>query len=138
MTTHWHDIADELTPAQIAELTEWEAFERGDKPGGLLCVARGMAAENLAAAVLSTIPAPAGAVTVRGWENISGDTWQRYFTGTARRAGPATVTICGMQSADGAVERWLAVDADDLELSPAQARELATAQWAAADEVDHP
>jgi hypothetical protein len=137
MTTTWRDLTDELTPTQIAELTKWELFEHGDKPGGLLCVARGMAAHNLAAAVLSDLPLPAGAVAVNDWEHMRDNTWARHFWGTTRRAGPASVVIHGEQSADGSCERWLHVrDDDDSELTPAQARELASALSRAADEVD--
>jgi hypothetical protein len=57
--TDWRGIAEQLTPSQIDDLARFEAFERGDEPAALLSIARELAAENLAAAVLSTVPAPA-------------------------------------------------------------------------------
>jgi hypothetical protein len=131
----WREIADQLSHEQIAEIARFEASERGDKPHALLTIARGMAAENMAATVLSDLPTPAGAVSVDRWEHISDDTWGRHFNGTTRRVGPATVTIHGEQFSDGHCKRWISFrDAD--ELTSAQMRELIAAECAATDEMD--
>ena len=141
---HWRDPAHELTPHQITEL---ESCERELKPvpGLLLEIARTYAAENTLNAFYSDVPAPAGAIRVDDWnETRDGSAAFRYFDGTryAVQAGlqdgvnDAKVAISGTQHPDGRVERCIRIYADDSELKGAQAREVARALIAAADELD--
>jgi hypothetical protein len=120
------------TPRKLAR---FEAFERVERPGALLAMARSYAAENIAEAALSDLPTPEGAVAVHSWEVDRMGTWSRFFSGTTRRVGPATVAIHGEQVSDGRCERCIGVhDAD--ELTPAQMRALIAAGCAAVDEMD--
>jgi hypothetical protein len=132
----WRDIADQLTPDQIAELI---ALRDETTPENLLRLARNKAAENMAATVLGLRP-PADAVTVDPWENDGTGNWSRHFTGPTRNVGPATVVVHGDQLSDGTVARSLYVRSSDggdgIELTPAQARELMSVLGASADHVN--
>lgn len=79
---------------------------------------------------------PADARQVFPWEQ-DGTGWARWFDGTARAAGPATVTITGRQFDDGAALRGvtLALDAGEL-LDADEARALAAALAEAAGELE--
>ena len=130
--TSWHDFTSELTDEQCDELAELENF--ADKPATLLAIARAFAAENIAAAVLSGVEAPTGALTVDVWEHGRGDVWSRHFLGPACQAGGATVTVHGVQHSDGNCRRWIGVRGAD-ELNPGQAEELASALVLTAHEL---
>jgi hypothetical protein len=85
--TGWRDLADQLTPEQIAEL---EYCEREQIPPGLadaehqLNCARAMARENIIQALCADIPAPPGAVgRVYDWEEWSGERYRRMFSASA-------------------------------------------------------
>jgi hypothetical protein len=141
---NWRDIADQLDDDQRCQLERLEnasghgktvtflfAGQQTDVPDALLRIARNMAAENLCQTVLSDVPAPAGAVTVDRWEHYSHG-WARHFTSGTVQAGPAAVTVHGLQHSDGDCRRWVSVRGAD-ELDTDQARELAAALAAAAD-----
>jgi hypothetical protein len=94
------------------------------------------------------VPVPAGAVEVYDWADDNEPPWvltdqtnpnaNRYFTGsswTVDRAGrEMRVFIDGLQHANGRVERNIVIDGDAFTI--AEARQLAAALIAAADEVD--
>ena len=62
--------------------------------------------------------------------------WSRRFDGTARAAGPVTVTITGQQFDDGAV-RGVALDLGGVELLDGdEARSLAAVLLDAASELE--
>jgi hypothetical protein len=128
----WREVADRLTPAQIAHL---ERLER-DEPQTLLEMARQWAGQNVtSAAPFDDVAPPTGAVRTFGWQ-LDGN-WFRDFEGTTRRAGPARVQIYGRQHADGSTRWWIAVQARHLNaLEAAASRELAAALTDAADEVE--
>jgi hypothetical protein len=128
----WHDVANQLTAAQIAQLERMERLE----PQTLLEMARQWAAKNMIAAVpFDDVAPPAGAVRTFAWQRDSN--WFRDFEGTTRRGGPARVQIYGRQQADGSTRRWIAVHSRPLDgLDAASAGELAAALTDAADEIE--
>lgn len=128
----WRAVADQLTPAQIAQL---ERLER-DEPQTLLEMARQWAAENTTTAEpLDDVAPPAGAVRTFDWQRDSN--WFRDFEGTTRRGGLARVQISGRQQADGSIRRWITVHTRHLDaLDPTAARELAGLLTEAADEME--
>ena len=107
----------------------------------LLYLARLYAQNNLADAMYTDVPDPAGAVKLGTWEAEMGG---RYFDGSSRvvnrddRRTDITVEIIGIQYADGhVVEREIRVDVSgDEPLTLAQARQLAEALNAATDEAE--
>lgn len=136
--TTWRDMADQLTAEQRAILS---ALERaGDRPDTLLFTARELAAENLASVVMfSDVAPPPDAARLFGWQQDHGAGWFREFAGTTRRVGRIALHVAGRQFRDGRCERWLVLSAKDFdELTPAQARDLATALCEAADEAERP
>jgi hypothetical protein len=94
------------------------------------------------------VPLPDGAVRVYQWDPpaVTGyPCGSRYFVCTSRRitvdepgtastGGAFEVSIDGTQWSDGRIDRCISMN--DSELSPSQARQLAAALSAAADEVD--
>jgi hypothetical protein len=108
----WRSIADQLTAEQVQTL---ERDEMSDDAA--LFVARDFAAQNLAAMMLDAPPADA----VDCWC----DGTARYFTATERIVHGVTLRVEGRQDPGGTCTRWIRVD--DAELTPDQARELATA-----------
>jgi hypothetical protein len=128
----WRDLADQLTPAQIAQLERLEH----DEPKVLLEMARQWAAEKMTDAVpCDDVAPPAGAVRTFAWQRDGN--WFRDFEGTTRGGGQARVHICGRQQADGSLRRWITVRARYLDaLDASAARELAAALTDAADELE--
>lgn len=83
----------------------------------------------------NTITPPADARQIFDWES-DGLGWARWFDGTERAAGPATVTITGRQFDDGAALRGVSVALGSDELLDAdEAHALAAALVEAADEL---
>src|SRR5262245_29578328 len=86
------------------------------------------------------IPIPAGAVHVYGRYDTDTPTPARYFRGSSwlierdNRATHIRLQVDGTQHQDGTVTRSVVLDDDDL--TPQQARQLARALIAAADEVE--
>jgi hypothetical protein len=143
-TTHddnaatWRDLADQLTPEQIAEL---EYCEREGVPPGIadaghqLNHARKLAELNLARAMLADVPPPPDAIgEIDEWMDWDADLYQRTFESWKHPA--CEVSVLGQQFSDGRVERYILCDADTNELSAERAREIGAALMAAADEID--
>lgn len=57
----------------------------------------------------NSIVPPADARRVFAWEQFDAASWARWFDGTTRTPGPATVTITGRQLDDGNVIRGVAL-----------------------------
>jgi hypothetical protein len=138
--TTWRDLADQLTPEQIAEL---EYCERENIPPGVadarqgqLNCARAMAQHNIVQALCADIATPADAVSeVYEWEERGGDTFGRMYGISLRDLGFTTVDVSGVQYNDGHVERHILVyEAEDLTAD--QARALAAALLNAADDIE--
>lgn len=138
MTT-WRDIAEQehLIPSQIADLERMES--RGDPPERILKEARSYASLNLRGTVnFGHIADPPPAVECHEWVERDG-CWSREFTGRKWSVGEHTVTVIGEQDSTGAVARtWLEIRVNDpmMGTSTADARELAAAIVAAADEAE--
>jgi len=133
----WRDVVDQLAPEQAAR---FELSERsGDDPATLLATAREIAADNVTAGVVvlsGGIAVPPDAVRTYGWQTYGGRTW-REFDGSTRCVGEATIRVVGRQFGDGTCERWISLSATyDEEFQAAQARELAAALQAIADETE--
>jgi hypothetical protein len=137
MTTTWRDIADQLRPEQIAQL---ERDEHGSdaSAGALLHIAREMAAANMTIDKwYNHIEAPADAVRVGEWVADQGLRYERVFECATRVVAHVSVIVCGHQLSGGDTVRAVMLLADDAHtLTPAQARELASALVAAADEAE--
>jgi hypothetical protein len=89
------------------------------------------------------LPEPAGAVEVRGWRDpeIAGELY-RAFKGSSwvvqrdEQPDDIRVSISGVQFPDGRIERGIFIDGAIDDLTAAQARALARALIAAADEAE--
>jgi hypothetical protein len=146
--TTWRDLADALTPHQIAYLENWES--RPDLPPradgsarpsaqherALLFTAREYSGQNAAAALYADIAPPPEVGQHYPWEHFGDGTWTRFFVGTTRKVGSAEVMITGLQSSDGSIERSIGVDGASDSLDASNARTLAAALLEAADELD--
>jgi hypothetical protein len=154
--TTWRDLADQLTPEQIAELEESERRHRrnavsdpawctwlprteADIASTLLSSARGHVAGNLNEVLFAEIALPAGAVDALPWES---DGW-RCFDGSSwsierTRGADIEVKIVGVQYADGRVERRIAVHElhHDEPITPLEGQQLVAVVAAARDEID--
>jgi len=136
MTT-WHDITDQLTPAQ-AELLEWL---QGDPLGGLLScseqhllIARGWASYNLEQSFHADVAAPADAVEVGPWLMSKSGQRSRSFRSVSGSDGlDVAIETSGSQYTDGRIEGHVSLTGDLTDLDPAGAREVAAALNAAAD-----
>lgn len=123
----WRDLADQLTPEQIAILEDHERHRRDyGTPWSdpeQLDIARRYAQQNLTDEVLfGHIAPPADATRTTGWWRDRHDNWTRGFHGT--------------QSADGSVTtRYIGVHTLHV-FDAAGARRLAAAILDAADELD--
>ena len=128
----WRELADQLTADQIADLRDQERNPRNR--GGLVWQARRCAEDNLAELLFAHLPAPAGALNVSALF-LEG---MRCWSGARRdAAGGNWAGIVGAQYADGRVKREIVVHLRNADaLTPQQARELAAALIAAADEAD--
>jgi hypothetical protein len=108
-TATWRDLADQLTPQQVAEL---EYCEREGIPPGMaeprhqLNCAREMARHNLIQELCADI-APADALgQVNEWEGW-GDGYGRMFTCSTRAVDTMSVEVIGIQHDDGQIERYV-------------------------------
>lgn len=146
----WRDLADQLTPEQVAEL---EYCERENVPPGLaspenhLNAARMMSRRNILQALCADVAPPADAVDEPSeWEEW-GDGYGRMYTAAQRRTGSTgygltrreyqwEVDIYGVQFDDGRIDRYISVSVDDGPMTAAQARTFAAALLEQADELD--
>jgi hypothetical protein len=136
-TSTWRDLADELTPAQIAEMEKWES-KFPDEQQGLLTEARQYAADNLVDAVMFPhITKPLDAHEVYGWTERAGQ-WSREFVGTTREpANGFAVALTGFQCGDGRVERYGRLYGPDRDrFTSDDLRAAGAALIEAADELD--
>lgn len=154
----WRDLADQLTPEQIArferleqrcESNAYNAFadERraeliAEIRDGMLTEARWEAEQNLTDQhMFGHIPLPAGVSKAEHWEEGEDGQWTRLLSASIRcvsRGGAeSSVYISGVQASDGATEWSLYALADDKQpMTGAQAREYASLLLAAADDLD--
>ncbi len=142
----WRDLADQLTPEQIARLEYYERSDEPAEPRVLKIFAENFIWRDDLAARYSDVPRPADAVDVDDWDATNWDDPEdgegpvRCFSGTRRvvecnSSDDARVAIDGLQYADGRVERAIRIsDAEDL--TSGLAREIARALIAAADEME--
>jgi hypothetical protein len=139
---NWRDIADQLTPHQIAHM---ETLERhiADHPDGLLYFARRYAAENLRHSVMfGHIKPPPDAAHCFGWQQAGDDDarWFREFWGEQIQPGDVGLLLglTGRQFSDGRCERTGVMVAGKHinQLTAAQARELARLLVEAAVEIE--
>jgi hypothetical protein len=130
----WRDVADQLTPEQAAQ---FELLERsGDDPATLLAMAHELAAKHRTGVKSGEIAAPPDAARIYGWQTYGERTW-REFDGSTRYVGSAVIQVRGQQFSDGRCERWIRLSANgDEEFQAEQARELAAALRAVADETE--
>ena len=138
--TTWRDLADQLTPQQIAEM---EYCEREQIPPGLseprhfLNSARAMIRHNLVQAMCADVPPPSEATgTLCDWEERDGDRFGRMFTVSRADVADTGVEICGVQYDDGRIERAILLTDAPEDITAAEARALAAALLAAADDLD--
>jgi hypothetical protein len=132
--TTWRELADQLTPEQIAEL---EYCEREGIPPGLadpehqLNGARAMAKHNLIQALCADIPAPPDAgARVHEWEEWGND-YGRMYGISMRDLADMSIQVLGVQHDDGHIERFIMGQPNgDETMTAPQAREIA-ASWRA-------
>lgn len=148
--TTWRDLADQLTPEQIAymELSERHPVPMADgshdedreRRGHLFC-AREFAAQNAAAAAYRHVPIPAGANRVGAWQQWDEDgshsrLWFGFSQSVSISSGVFSAAVTGTQWSDGRLTRGVVLHGDDDSMTANEARQLAGALVAAADELD--
>lgn len=141
-TPTWRDFADQLTAEQVASLEHCESRLSVDHPHGVAALAehaRDMAETNAVDARYAGVPLPAGAIQNDGWSrHCDTGNWYRLIEWAVIPTRTPAVEVCidGRQATDGTFTRDVAVYAEDARLTTAQARALAAALSAAADELD--
>lgn len=143
--TTWRDYASQLTAEQVASLEHCESRLSppvAAHPQGVAALAehaRDMAETNAVDARYADVPLPAGAIQNDGWSRHS-DTgnWYRLIEWATIPTQTPAVEVCvdGRQATDGTFTRDVAIYAEDVRLTAMQARALAAALSAAADELD--
>lgn len=156
--TTWRDLADQLTPQQVADI---EYCERQQIPPGLtspehrLNYARKLIEGNIAQAVYADVAPPAGTHVLGGWEGGGDDTGivVRVVSTDAKRVDATNilVSLIAVQRPDGSIVSESGVDeplvhVDELDqdgdscerftINVGGARNLARALTAAADQLD--
>ena len=144
--TTWRDLADALTPTQVAYLEDWERKpipgfdDAGAHQRGLLHAAKEFTGSNAAATYYADVASPPDARRIDVWMDEGDACWLRRFDGTSRVVDNVTVYISGVQTGDGRIEREILVSpntfGDDGYMPAATARRLASALVEAADELD--
>lgn len=140
-TTTWRDYTDQLTAEQVASLEHCESGLSVDPRAAAALAehARDMAETNAVDARYADVPLPAGAIQNDGWSrhNDTGN-WYRLIEWAVIPTQTPAVDICidGRQATDGTFTREVALYAEDVRLTAAQARAVAAALSAAADELD--
>ena len=144
VTATWRDLADQLTAQPVEQLEKIEAHDPdpGER-GWMVAEARELAERNVVTAErFGHLGTPAGAAVIYAADQDADGRWSREFTGSRRRVAGVEVVVSGLQLEDGAVIRCLNLDTDGLagsehsSLTGSQARELARALMAAADELE--
>jgi hypothetical protein len=140
-TTTWRDLASELTADQIASLEHADAMMpagRVEAQESLLGFARDYIELNRAADACAGIPVPPGAVADSWAVKTSGGVCRTLEWHDNYSSVPGVdVVIDGTQESNGDYARSVTVYSDDsVRLSAPEARELAAALVAAAEEFD--
>ena len=131
----WQDLADQLTAEQRERLAANAAHLTDAE---LLAMARHWLDFDKLQTELAGVPAPAGAVRCSSWFR-DGDQPLRSAYGQRWIFGGGSVELSVDQTADGSIGPWrveVAVDDGLVDMSAAQARQLAAALTAAADAMD--
>ena len=136
------EVADQLTPEQVRTLERIEAdlLARGVAPtdqvaAALLDSARYHARLNLRdTTMFGHLPTPAYTRFLNHFEDEGTGCFSRRFDGTVWDIDDIRVEVSSVQHDDGTVERAVYVNGEIL--TRGQARELATALIAAADEAE--
>lgn len=151
--TTWRDLADQLTPEQVAylELSECHPVPMADgtfdperERCGHLFGAREMAAQNLAAMLYQHIPTAAGAEDIGPWQQFDDDgSWSRVWWGVRRLVPIASagthdfeVFVQGTQWSDGREQSGIVLDGSGDSMTAAEVRQLVAALLDAADQLD--
>jgi len=142
--TTWRDLADQLTPRQIAALERLERSTAAHPPhvdvrAELLEAARDEAAHNLVIARFADVPVPAGAETDGSWSRDESGEWSRAVVWREfPSVGGVGLAVDGRQTSTGEVTPpQITVFADlGAQLTGAEARELAAQLLQAADKLD--
>ena len=149
-TMTWRDLTDQLTERQIAELEDQErdpdslvritgnpAYRYDGE--SLLDAARSYARNHLGAAMIGDVPAPAGAVRVYDWNDADNPDAYRLVDFSTRTIttpyNEITVEHQGVQYPDGRLKNEILLTRFE-PLTTDEARRLAAALIAAADEID--
>ena len=133
--TTWADLADQLTADQRDRLTANAAHLTDAE---LLSMAQHWVDFDQLQTDLAGVPAPAGAIRCSSWFR-DGDQPIRAAYGQRWIFGGGSVELSVDQTADGSIGPWrveVAVDDGLVDMSAAQARQLAAALTAAADAMD--
>lgn len=144
MTTTWRDYTNQLTPQQIRDLETQERRGADCSPDTyrtwLISEAQDLAAENRRDAELNARIHPPAGTTPGGWDSIDAtERRHRSIHWATFEAGRTAIDIDGTQDETGAIDgpHLSVFGLDDCRpLTAAEARELATALVAAADELD--
>lgn len=143
MSATWRDLADQLTPRQIAALEHLERSTAAHPPhvvrAELLEAARDEAAHNLVIAWFADVPVPAGAETDGSWSRDESGEWSRAVVWREfPSVGGVGLAVDGRQTSTGKVTPpQITVFADLVaQLTGAEARELAAQLLEAADKLE--
>lgn len=140
--TTWRELANQLTPEQVAEI---EYCEREEIPPGIASEqsrinhARAFVRLNLAQAICADVPVPADAIdTPSAWDEWAdqGAQFQRVYAVSDTTTGGTRVQILGYQNEHNEIYRRIYVDGTLEDLDAANARAIAAALTAAADRLD--
>lgn len=145
--TTWRDLADQLSPDQLASIERAEGWGLNVDPEHvrrtLLEMAREMATCNIVDSRFGDVPVPDGAtVDSEGWTHTQShpDQWSRslVWRDYPQNGSGVAVSIDGRQQSDGTYTAQVAAYTgnDRAALTADQARRLAAALIEAADELD--
>lgn len=136
----WRDLAEQLTPEQIAGLERLEMGSSALPQGVLLDAARDHCESNLIDALAGDVPLPDGAqADAAGWiRNLDRPGYSRSVMWSERAVGDMAFSVDGRQDSEtGSFTRHISLYAGDgTRLTAAGARQLAAALEGAADEME--
>ena len=145
--TTWRDLADALTPQQLAYIEDWDKHPElppradgrvktdDEHQKSLLFTARQFVGSNAAGALFADVAPPPDEGYRYPWEDAGDGTWTRFFVGMERELGDVRVFVSGIQSSDGSISRSISAEASD-GMGAGEARQLAALLIEAADELD--